>query len=184
MPDLQVTVANPKFAVGNPCRYIGVHLRVHVWVDPNHGPHRFALPLRCISDVLEVELRVHIDQHAMLDCQIQLPWQLAIAVEHRPAGARHWSWRQTTTTLAAGGCKRTQAPTPVLQPEPQLPEHLCNLASQESTLQWLTDVQQRSVKAKREGYPTWWCQSLRRQRTSAHCRTQAQRRCPSAAGAS
>lgn len=62
-------------------------------------------------DVGQVKLRVHIDEHAVLHCQLQLARQLAVAIEYGPADEpaalrklallSHWSSFMSIAKLAA-----------------------------------------------------------------------------------
>ena len=61
------------------------HLRVDIWVDADQHARGLAGGLRRSGDVVQIKLRVHIHQHALLHGQAQLPGQLAVPVEDRPA---------------------------------------------------------------------------------------------------
>jgi hypothetical protein len=64
----------------------GAHLWVDIRVDAEHEASALVvLPCRGL-DVLKVKLRVNVDEDALLDSQLQLPGQLAIAVEDGPVG--------------------------------------------------------------------------------------------------
>ena len=60
------------------------HLWVNVRVDTEHEARALVVLARCGLNVLKVKLRVNVDQDAFLDGQLQLPRQLAIAVEDGP----------------------------------------------------------------------------------------------------
>ena len=57
------------------------HLRVDVRVDAQEDPRDLPRGLCRRGDVRQVELRVHVDQRAVLHGQAQLPRQLSVAVE-------------------------------------------------------------------------------------------------------
>lgn len=61
------------------------HLWVDIWVDADQHARGLASGLRRCGDVVQVKFGVHVDQHALLHGQAQLPGQLAIAVEDGPA---------------------------------------------------------------------------------------------------
>ena len=83
---LQVAVPDPKLAVGVPRRHIGVHLGVDVRVDADEDTR--GLPGLCggPGDLLQVELAVDIDEHALGARQHELGVQLPVAVEDRARG--------------------------------------------------------------------------------------------------
>ena len=60
------------------------HLRVNIWVDADQHARGLAHGLRRSGDVVQVKLGVHVDQHALLHGQAQLPGQLAVAIEDGP----------------------------------------------------------------------------------------------------
>ena len=59
---------------------IGAYLRVDVRVDAQQHLHRRVGALCCCDDVVQVELRVHIDQHSLPGSLLQLPGQLTISI--------------------------------------------------------------------------------------------------------
>ncbi len=80
------------------------NLRIDIWVDADQHAHGLPGGAPRSGDVLQVELGVDVDQHAVLGRELQLPGQLAVAIEHGPVAqgsSHHHDARKLLCVLSA-----------------------------------------------------------------------------------